>query len=226
MASNTESFFFKAENSNLTVEQIREAGYIAGETSTGFIETNLFYSRMNLMHHLEIQTFDYEKEKEVFLKFIINGLKPNTPPLMFYSSSSFGGCMDDYPELTVYLDHETTQTKQDTYGEDSPAEVFFKECYKVDTGCYNTVDFHRYTDDIITEKQKENLKQIQLDEDNRIFQKFVDSVKGKSVLELSLEGFESYERLTAVFGKPDYREREALELKVKHIKQYLEGMKE
>ena len=67
MSSNTDSYFFKPENSTLTVEDIRSKGYIAGTTSNGFIEVTSHESLQSCLQQLgRVPTPEFHKHEEYY----------------------------------------------------------------------------------------------------------------------------------------------------------------
>ena len=101
MASSTDSLFFKKEDSNLTVEKLREMNYLAKETSKGFILVGLFHDlrQRQLNYYSE---WEFKEDYKELVKLLSDNLKENAPPIMRLNSSTFGGCFDDEPSLKVY----------------------------------------------------------------------------------------------------------------------------
>lgn len=192
MASNTEAYFFKAENSTLTVEDIRKEGYIAGEASNGFIEVTqneTLESSLHLLGRLPILSSDREEDWKLRRKqletFLMNGLKDGSPRLMYCSSSSFGGCMDDGILLKAYNPDGTVEKARDNFQSDSKAEqLFFKE-YNV-SGYFDTVGFARYTTDHKTEDQKLEIKLLNKEFEDKQYKEWKDSQPDLDIARISL----------------------------------------
>lgn len=222
MASSIHSFFFKAENSILTVEAIREAGYLAGETSTGFIEVTFWDAWLNFKNETLQERFNYNQSKKTLLAFLIAGMKENTPPLMHLSSSTFGGGFDDQPELKAYLDVDTKQVGFDNFQKDSEAEKLFSKYYPdADQGYFNTVDFARDTSDYETEEQKQSIKEARQELENQAYQDWLDSQETLDPTALGLKAIGYYEEKTAVFGRLDYNREEKINEELRFIKRKL-----
>ncbi len=197
MSSNINSFFFKAENSNLTLETIRSKGYIAGETTEGFVEVtfneDLDYWILDAENKIIYNEEHEERQKQKnndLVEFLISGLKEGTPKLMHLGSSSFGGCFDDYPQLTLFHNDGTkTRLKDDftknNYEERTAAdELFFNE-YLLE-GYFDSVGFIRDTSNHITEKQKEQIKAMKESSELRKYNAWKTSQPDLSVTRIAL----------------------------------------
>jgi hypothetical protein len=229
MSSNTNSYFFKAENSTLTVEEIRNKGYIAGESLNGFIEVTFnesldhWVEKLNKKditksHFNEDQDDIWELKQKELENFLMNSLKVGTPRLMRCVSSSFGGCMDDCPLLIAYNLDGTREKAKDNFRKESKAEQLFLKEYNV-SGYFDTVCFARDTTDHETEEQKLEVKLLQKEFEEQEYKKWKDSQPDLSIARISLFAIETARKGTSYYsdGKNEY---ENLDFMERFIKEY------
>lgn len=163
MASSTDSLFFKKEDSNLTVEKLREMNYLAKETSKGFILVGLFHDlrQRQLNYYSE---WEFKEDYKALVKLLSENLKEDAPPIMRLNSSTFGGCFDEEPSLKVYnSEGERVKVLHDNvYSPDKESKLqsYFSEQYKTNENYYDYVGFFRDDSEIITEEQKQMIKDM------------------------------------------------------------------
>lgn len=211
MASSTSSFFFKLENSTLTIQDIRDFGLVAQEGKNGFVEVSIsdaiLNSQRDLKHvqsgasslDMNFNYIDWDAHFKGAVKFLIDGLKPNTPPLMHLNSDSFGGCMDDYPRIKVYQDENTSSKYKDNYKKDSEAETIFLKYYpECSDGYYDSVGFVRHSSsDLISKEQKQAIKDIEIKIEEIEFNRWIEKQDSLTLEVLSSKLIEAFETVTA-----------------------------
>lgn len=172
MASNIYSYFFKQENSTLTPEEFQAQGILAGEAKNGFVEVALNNKKLYTINDNVTQE-KYKEEEKHFFDIVINSLKPNTPPLLLLSSGSFGDCFDDDIYIAEIDPLTFAKTKY------SNCQQIFSKHYE-DTPYFDTVDFARYTSDLITEKQIDELKDFVMERENEEYQAWISKQEDDS----------------------------------------------
>lgn len=200
MASNIEAYFVKQENCTLTPEQFREKGILASEASNGFIELAPFYRKMEIEDKRHTEN-DYEEIKTSFLKTVVGSLKPNTPPLMKLSSSSFGGFFDD-PIVILTFDSETLEKT-----EHSDCQDLFSQYYDFDN-YFDAVGFSRHTSYIISDQQLEELKAIVSNQEQEQYHSWLkeqDDLSPEALLKMLLVEIDKKELNTHLYS---YSERD------------------
>ncbi len=203
MASSISAYFFKAENSNLTVEDIRKEGYLAKIADNGFIEAAPWYKLQYVLN----EKFTEKKHKKYindFTMFLMNSLKENTPPLMKLESSSFGGCMEDVPFIVSYEvneqgriiqskhydkidyfdfddedeDFDTKNETEELKPEENACEILFEKHYGTKK-YFSTVGFYRDTSDLSSDEQDEMLKVLEKEIEAHDYNNWLDGLKSK-----------------------------------------------
>lgn len=165
MGTNVDSFFFKPEHNNVTVEQIRELGFTAKKTSGGFIEAYPYIRIREAQKELELKrelTRDerIELHEDSLLEFkslLINGRKDGAPYLMHYKDDPCG-------EDTLYIYHDVDlKVKIETLsyvGAESRVANKINEVYGT-KNFYTDINFERHTEyDLCTKEQVELTKQL------------------------------------------------------------------
>lgn len=234
MASYTSSFFFKLENSNLSLKDIRQFGLVAKEGNNGFVEVSVSSQIINAerdLKHVESGKGFHERNHtehnwneyyEKLISFLIKGLKPETPPLMYLSSGSFGGCMDDYPIIKSYNTDGSYKKHRDDYSKDSKANQIFKEYYPelAEKGYYDSVGFVRDSDsDLISDEQKSYVKNIYNKIEDIEYERWLEKQESLTLESLSKKLIECYESVTGF--NPSYEDKQKISIDVKFIKRYI-----
>ena len=208
MASSTDSLFFKKEDSNLTVEKLREMNYLAKETSKGFILVGLFHDlrQRQLNYYSE---WEYKEDYKELVKLLSDNLKENAPPIMRLNSSTFGGCFDDEPSLKVYnSEGEKVKVFYDnifTPDKENMIQSYFNELYKTDEHYYDYVGFFRDDSEIITEEQKQMIKDMDDEKERKereAWEKTIDLSDTEEVLRRYIFAKKKTDR--SAIGNPAY----------------------
>lgn len=252
MASSISAYFFKAENSNLTVEEIRSKGYLARLADNGFIEAAPWYKLQYVLNDKFTES-KHKKYVNDFTMFLINSLKENTPPLMKLESSSFGGCMDEVPFIVAYEineqgriiqskhydkadyfdfddedeDFDTTNETEELKPEENACETLFEKHYGT-IKYFSTVGFFRDTSDISSDEQDDMLKVFEKEIEAHDYNNWLDGIKSKKPEDLLKLYIESEDFISKNNSRYSYGKDEELfaARRNKDNIRYLIGMKE
>lgn len=165
MGTNVDSFFFKPEHNNVTVDQIRELGFTAKKTSGGFIEAYPYIHIREAQKELDLKrelTTDerIELHRDSLVEFkslLINGRKDGAPYLMHFKDDSCGeDTLYIYRDIDLKLKIENLPYS----GAESKVADKINEIYGT-KNFYTDIDFERYTEsDLCTKEQVALKKQL------------------------------------------------------------------
>lgn len=212
MASNIYTYFFKKENSNLTVEELQKMGILAREADNGFVEVAPNDKKLYTINK-KVSEKDLKDHEEHFFSTVLGGLKPNTPPLMVLDSSTFGGCFDDEPYIAT-INPETFKTTKH-----KPEDIFEKHYGTRDY--FDTVGFSRSTKDLISESQIEELVDFVTEQENKDYQEWISNIEDKSEAALLKMFLELTDKVHGNTWRYDYREKTEAEKNYGNVVKYL-----
>lgn len=218
MACSIHSHFFKKENSTLTPKDFQAKGILAKEVENGFIEVAVNEQALRFKNE-QLTEQIFQKEQERFFDVVIGSLKPNTPPLMFLYSNG------DYDDFAVYIKEidPVTRKGKKIYKNENIQNVFSK--YYGDLPYFDTVGFSRYTSDIVTKEQIEEIKEIVRFKEMAVYNDWLkeqNDPSESSFLRLLLEVSAKHTAYSWKYSRDEKEKNlKELELTIKHINIFL-----
>lgn len=211
MASNIQVYFIHKDNFSKTVEYAQEIGYLAKETSTGYIQL-----AVNTYHELYKSRKDFENAEFELRNFIFSAqTKPSD--VYFFAEE----CSDGHEglNLTIYNNQHFKMEYNERYTDDVVSDKM-KELFNVNS-IYDHFCFDRSNEHLISEKQKKAREdKIQLIEDEK-YKEWLNNFEKLSIAEQFERLFLSREHDSYFFGRNEkYKNLLSLEDEIKNIKRF------
>lgn len=198
----------KKEESNIDVNEMRKEHFTVYETQNGFYLIDEFSE----LAHLEND--GYQSRYKELLKILNDAKKDTEHKILYFSSSTFGGCLDEMT-VKVYVNATLNESFQsDTYNEEGYQAM--RDAFGLD--CEDVFDFIglgeiRSNSDLITEEQKQELKERQEHIEFKKYKKWIETFEGLT------EG-ERMQRVVLLSQKKGYSERMDFVEEMKYLAMY------
>ena len=179
MASSISTFIVHKDNISISANELRSLDFVVSERTTGFLLISEFSHKQSLLSSINyansLKSFNYYNDDndddndddcnnydESTKNKISSYLKKDTPPLMYFDYSSFGGFDDDF-EVVFFSD------VIQKYTDFSSIDKAFFSFYDLN-GFYKSITFPRYMNECYSDFQQNELELLSEQLNEKYFQ--------------------------------------------------------